>query len=220
MGRLSDELAAQWQRVDQDNTRWLADVVRGRGWPGRKLAGEDGAAAAWLLAQHADRDPARQQTLLAALRGAVDQGDATPSHLAYLEDRVRVNTGRLQLYGTQFTEPTVNLAYAPSRIRTCWTSAARKAASNRSPTTQLACAPCYSSTARANADVTCPGSVGSYGSQTPGPRGRCKRETGSDVRKPFRAHSRDTSWCDGRAARLVGAAPGSGSAKAEVGTAA
>jgi hypothetical protein len=56
-------MAAQWQRVDQDNTRWLADVVSARGWPGWKLVGEDGAAAAWLLAQHADRDPAWQHRL-------------------------------------------------------------------------------------------------------------------------------------------------------------
>jgi hypothetical protein len=102
--RLPDEVAAQWQRMDEDNTRWLADVVTGRGWPGRTLAGEDGAAAAWLLAQHADRDPARQQAFLDALRGAVGQGEASLSHLAYLEDRVRVNAGQPQLYGTQFTE--------------------------------------------------------------------------------------------------------------------
>jgi hypothetical protein len=102
--RLPDEVAAQWQRVDEDNTRWLADVVSARGWPGRTTAGEDGAAAAWLLAQHADRDPARQQRYLDALRGAAGQGEASPSHLAYLEDRVRVNAGRPQLYGTQFTE--------------------------------------------------------------------------------------------------------------------
>jgi hypothetical protein len=46
--RLPDEVAVQ--RIDEDNTRWLADVVSARGWPGRTLASEDGAAAAWLLA--------------------------------------------------------------------------------------------------------------------------------------------------------------------------
>jgi hypothetical protein len=42
-----------------------------------------------LLAQHADHDPARQRTFLDALRGAVDRDEASPAHLAYLEDRVR-----------------------------------------------------------------------------------------------------------------------------------
>ena len=101
--RLPDEVAAEWQRIDEDNTRWLGEVVTVRGWPGRTLAGEDGAAAAWLLALHADRDPARQRAFLDALRGAVAEGEASPAHVAYLEDRVRVNAGQPQLYGTQFT---------------------------------------------------------------------------------------------------------------------
>ncbi len=101
--RLPDEVAAQWRRIDEDNTRWLSDLVEARGWPGRTVAGQDGAAAAWLLAQHADRDPVRQRALLDALRGAVEWGEASRAHLAYLEDRVRVYAGQPQLYGTQFT---------------------------------------------------------------------------------------------------------------------
>jgi hypothetical protein len=101
--RLPDEVAKEWRRVDTDNTRWLADLVATHGWPGRTLAGPDGAEAAWLLAQHADGDPELQRTFLEALRGAVADGDASPGNLAYLEDRVRVHDGRPQLYGTQFT---------------------------------------------------------------------------------------------------------------------
>jgi len=101
--RLPDDVAAEWHRIDSDNTRWLAETLTARGWPGRALAGEDGAGAAWLLAQHADADPVRQREFLAALRDAVDRGDASPGHLAYLEDRVRVHAGQPQLYGTQFT---------------------------------------------------------------------------------------------------------------------
>jgi hypothetical protein len=102
-GRLPDDLAEQWQRVDQDNTRWLADVLASRGWPGRTLVGDQAAQAAWLLAQHADHDPVQQRAFLDALRAAVTQGEASAAHLAYLEDRVRVNAGQPQLYGTQFT---------------------------------------------------------------------------------------------------------------------
>lgn len=111
--RVPEEVAAQWRRIDEDNTRWLGEVLGARGWPGRTLTGEDGAAAAWLLAQHADRDPVRQRGFLDALRGAVGQGEASPAHLAYLEDRVRVNAGRPQLYGTQFTVTGGHLAPHP-----------------------------------------------------------------------------------------------------------
>lgn len=111
---LSDEVAEEWQRVDEDNTRWLADLLAARGWPGRTLAGEDGAHAAWLLAQHADRAPVVQQAFLDALRGAVAEGEATPAHLAYLEDRVRVRARLPQLYGTQFT--VISGAFGPHPI--------------------------------------------------------------------------------------------------------
>jgi hypothetical protein len=58
---------------------------------------------AWLLAQHADRDPVLDRAFLEALRGALAHGEASPAHLAWLEDRVRVRTGQPQLHGTQFT---------------------------------------------------------------------------------------------------------------------
>jgi len=103
MVQLPDELAADWQRIDEENTRWLAEVLSARGWPGWTLAGEEGAGAAWLLAQHSDHDPVQQRAFLHALRSAVAQGQASRAHLAYLEDRVRVNAGQPQLYGTQFT---------------------------------------------------------------------------------------------------------------------
>ena len=103
MVRLPDEVAAEWQRVDAENTRWLGELLTMRGWPARTLVGEEGAHAAWLLAQHADQDPTLQRAFLDALRGAVAEGEASPAHLAYLEDRVRVHAGQPQLYGTQFT---------------------------------------------------------------------------------------------------------------------
>lgn len=103
MVRLPDEVAAEWQRTDEGNTRWLAELVAAHGWPGETVTGADGAAAAWLLAQHADGDPVQQRAFLDALRDAVGRGEAPAAHLAYLEDRVRVNAGQPQLYGTQFT---------------------------------------------------------------------------------------------------------------------
>jgi hypothetical protein len=81
----------------------VADLLASRGWPWRTLVGEEAAQAAWLLAQYADHDPVQQRAFPDALRAAVTQGEAPAVHLAYLEDRVRVNAGQSQLYGTQFT---------------------------------------------------------------------------------------------------------------------
>lgn len=98
-----DHLSPFAGRSNADNTRWLGELLSTRGWPGRTLVGEEGAGAAWRLAQHADRDPVRQWAFLHALRSAAGQGQASWADLAYLEDRVRVNTGQPQLYGTQLT---------------------------------------------------------------------------------------------------------------------
>ena len=112
-GRLPDDLGAEWHRIDTANTEWLNDLVDTRGWPGRSLVGDDGAKAAWLLAQHADQRRDLQRKFLDLLRAAVADGEAEAHHLAYLEDRVRVADGRPQLYGTQFTRTGNDLAPSP-----------------------------------------------------------------------------------------------------------
>jgi ATP-dependent Clp protease ATP-binding subunit ClpA len=91
------------QEVDRENTEWLKSVVRTRGWPGRSLVGADAAHAAWLLAQHADGNPAFQRECLALLEDTAERGEAQRSHVAYLTDRVHLAEGRLQRYGTQLT---------------------------------------------------------------------------------------------------------------------
>jgi hypothetical protein len=97
----SPPLLTEWQRIDQANTRWLAELTDRMGWPGRTLVGKDGAHAAWLLAQHSDAE--HQRRFLGLLRAVVAVGEASARDLAYLEDRVRVFSGQPQLYGTQFS---------------------------------------------------------------------------------------------------------------------
>src|SRR5579859_1788714 len=89
--------------ADADNLPWLKQLVAEHGWPGASMVGTDGAHAAWLLAQHADRDPAFQRECLGLLAAAVQAGEATRSELAYLTDRVLLAEGQPQEYGTQVT---------------------------------------------------------------------------------------------------------------------
>lgn len=56
-----------------------------------------------MIAQHSDHDPAFQQRALTPMRAAARAGQADRIELAYLTDRVAVNHGRLQVYGTQVT---------------------------------------------------------------------------------------------------------------------
>jgi hypothetical protein len=63
--------------------------------------GEDGARAAWLVAQHlGGGEPALQQRCAELLAVAVAAGDADPEHLAAVSDRVELEAGRSQIYGT------------------------------------------------------------------------------------------------------------------------
>jgi Family of unknown function (DUF6624) len=96
------DIGERLRAVDTDNTNWLMTVIDQRGWPGRGDVGEDGALAAWLIAQHADLHPEFQRRCLTLLEEAVAAGEADPGHLAYLTDRVRRAAGQPQLYGTQF----------------------------------------------------------------------------------------------------------------------
>ncbi|MCU1456505.1 MAG: hypothetical protein JWL73_597 [Actinomycetia bacterium] len=69
-------------------------------WPGRRLVGDDGAEAAWFIAQRSDVD--LQRRALGYLEVAVDWDDASPAHYAFLVDRIRMREGRAQIYGSQF----------------------------------------------------------------------------------------------------------------------
>jgi hypothetical protein len=94
--------AMEMARIDVANTDRLREIVDEHGWPGRSLVGEEGAEHAWLLAQHASMQLDFQRRVLDLLTAAVAAGEATPRHLAYLTDRVRMLEGKEQIYGTQY----------------------------------------------------------------------------------------------------------------------
>ncbi|TDD68478.1 hypothetical protein E1262_15765 [Jiangella aurantiaca] len=95
----SGEVAGEWN--DQERTDRLAEIIEEHGWPGSDLVGTDGASAAWVIAQHSDLDPEFQRQALELMRPAAEAGLADPGELAYLEDRVALNSGGEQVYGTQ-----------------------------------------------------------------------------------------------------------------------
>jgi hypothetical protein len=86
--------------IDRANTARLRQIITVHGWPGHAMVGKDGAHAAWLIVQHADKD--LQEQVLPLLSDAVRRADARPVELAYLTDRVRMFRGEPQLYGTQY----------------------------------------------------------------------------------------------------------------------
>lgn len=99
--QMSEETVARIQAVDARHMARMKAMVAQYGWPGRSLVGDDGAHAAWLLVQHADA--AFMARSLPLMEQAVAAGEASPKDYAYLLDRVRMQQGQPQVYGTQFT---------------------------------------------------------------------------------------------------------------------
>jgi hypothetical protein len=97
-----EKFTAKVKATDEENTKWLQGVVDKHGWPTNTLVGTDGANAAWLLVQHADRDPKFQRRCL-DLMAMLPAGEVSQSNLAYLTDRVLLAEGKKRRYGTQVT---------------------------------------------------------------------------------------------------------------------
>jgi hypothetical protein len=79
----------------------LKKIIKEIGWPVISKVGKEASQAAWLVAQHADHDVKFQEYCLNLMKNASD-GDVLKKQIAYLTDRILVNTGKKQLYGTQF----------------------------------------------------------------------------------------------------------------------
>lgn len=86
---------------DRQNTRWLDAVVRKEGWPRLSVVGENASQMAWLLAQHADHDPAFQLRVLRMMEPLVKTGEVRRRDYGYLYDRIMLKIAGQQRYGTQ-----------------------------------------------------------------------------------------------------------------------
>ena len=88
-------------RHDRANTAWLKRILETSGWPKRSAVGAEAAGNAWLLAQHADMDPAFQIDVLRAMEPLLAQEEVSAQNYAYLYDRVMLKLSGKQRYATQ-----------------------------------------------------------------------------------------------------------------------
>lgn len=100
--RGSEELKAHFHRI------WIADslnqikvtrVLDERGWLGPDVIGPTGNTTLFLVVQHADLET--QLKYVPMIREAVKKGAAKGSHLALMEDRILLRSGKRQIYGSQ-----------------------------------------------------------------------------------------------------------------------
>ena len=91
----------------------LEVIFKKYGYPGYDIVGQLGSLFFWLLVQHQDDHPNFQDSVLTSMKIAVDSGKANGTLYAYLLDRVKVNTGQLQVYGTQTELNSDSSSYQP-----------------------------------------------------------------------------------------------------------
>lgn len=92
-------------QVEKDNFArhqpMLEKILRQYGYPGVRQVGEKSAGNFWLLVQHADAHPDFQRRVLQLMLPEVQRKNVSPVNYAYLIDRVAVNAGQPEEYGTQ-----------------------------------------------------------------------------------------------------------------------
>lgn len=101
-GWKSDEMKAHWEIIkekDSLNLIKIKKILDERGWLGADIIGKSGNSTLFLVIQHADLET--QLEYLPMMREAVKKGNARPSSLALLEDRVALRQGKKQIYGSQ-----------------------------------------------------------------------------------------------------------------------
>lgn len=101
-GRLFEGYHPCMRDVHERNADRFLALLQEEGWPGLTRVGEDGVQAATLIVQHAISRPALQRRALLLLQAAAEIGEVPILPVAMLEDRIRCNEGRRQIYGTQF----------------------------------------------------------------------------------------------------------------------
>ncbi|MCC7502005.1 MAG: hypothetical protein IT229_05730 [Flavobacteriales bacterium] len=123
IGAQKDSVVAHMILYDSLHLVRVSAILDSAGWLGADVLGPKANQALFLVLQHADARPKVQEDHLPLMREAVEQGHARAHELAMFEDRVAVNNGRPQIYGSQigwkdgkgFVKPMVDEAHVNER---------------------------------------------------------------------------------------------------------
>ena len=102
--------------IDSLNYFHLKEIFDKYGFLNYDLVGEKGSSDFWLLVQHQDNHPSFQDSVLVKMKMEVDSGKASATNYAYLVDRVKVNSGQPQVYGTQMQMNSDTTSFEPMTV--------------------------------------------------------------------------------------------------------
>jgi VWFA-related protein len=99
----SSETILKTLRAEREaNTAELCSIIKQYGWPTRDLVGDDGAQSMFFVLRNSATDQL-QRDLLPVIIAAVKKGEISKSSFATYIDRLRINVGLKQIFGTQAT---------------------------------------------------------------------------------------------------------------------
>jgi hypothetical protein len=99
--RPADSASAAYQRVIRSNFPIVSEIFKKYKFPGYDLVGKETSNKYFLLVQHSDFDLPFQHDVLKEMKVQVEKENASGQNFAYLTDRIEINNGRPQIYGTQ-----------------------------------------------------------------------------------------------------------------------
>jgi len=99
--RAYDSLWKLIDSIDKRNIQLIDSIVELRGFPDICMVGEKAAYTVFLIVQHADSSS--HQRYFSLIHESVQMGCFKKSHLAYLTDRILMNSEFKQLFGTQLS---------------------------------------------------------------------------------------------------------------------
>lgn len=101
-GRGSKEMDAFWQTIlkkDSINLIKVSKILEERGWPDKSIIGKRGTSTLFLVIQHADHET--KEKYLPMIQEAVKSANLPKRQYAMFYDRLVLNRGERQVYGTQ-----------------------------------------------------------------------------------------------------------------------
>ncbi|HAY3553041.1 hypothetical protein KRE47_07445 [Elizabethkingia meningoseptica] len=90
----------EMERVESVNVDKVLSIIDKYGWLGKDEIGEEGNTTLFLTVQHY-KNAEVQKKYLSILEDASKKGKAEPWQYAFLTDRILMNEGKPQIYGTQ-----------------------------------------------------------------------------------------------------------------------
>jgi hypothetical protein len=109
-------LMDEWKSVADSDKILLKTLFKENGFLGYNEVGEESSHNFLQMVQRMDADSTFQQEVLADMKKHLAKINASPIEFAYLTDRVNLNQGKPQVYGTQLKINEKGTSYEPKMV--------------------------------------------------------------------------------------------------------